>query len=121
MTIMGMRRFPDFLNDVHKAFCGDNWEEGNKEDYIYRYRKHIEEVKRIVPEDKLLIYDVKEGYAPLCQFLGVPVREGSLPRLNDRNHYDKFLWYHNTMAWAALIGTLGLTAACVWGVISFIR
>ena len=35
-------------------------------------------------EDRLLVFDVKEGWEPLCRFLGVPVPEGvPFPRLND--------------------------------------
>ena len=49
------------------------------------YQRHIEEVKRHVPPERLLVYDVKEGWEPLCRFLGVPVPAGvQMPRLNDR-------------------------------------
>ena len=119
MTIMGRRKFPEFLNDIHKAFCGDNWEEGIKEDYIYHYRKHVEEVKRVVPKDKLLIFDIKEGYAPLCKFLNVPVREGSLPPMNDKALYNKFIGFYNLMTWGLVMGTLGVGAACAWCMSSF--
>ena len=36
------------------------------------YIDWIEHVKRVVPSDKLLIFNVKQGWAPLCQFLNVP-------------------------------------------------
>ncbi|MGO8996984.1 MAG: sulfotransferase family protein [Polyangiaceae bacterium] len=49
------------------------------------YHRHIEEVKRYVPADRLLVYDAKEGWGPLCAFLGVPVPEGiPMPHLNDK-------------------------------------
>src|SRR6185312_161524 len=35
------------------------------------FQQHIEEVKQLVPPDRLLIYDVTEGWEPLCAFLGV--------------------------------------------------
>jgi hypothetical protein len=38
------------------------------------HEKHIEEVKGTVPPSRLLVYDVKEGWRPLCEFLNVPVR-----------------------------------------------
>ncbi|KAL6757346.1 hypothetical protein V8C86DRAFT_2627036 [Haematococcus lacustris] len=31
------------------------------------------EVQRVVPPDRLLVFNVKQGWAPLCAFLGVPV------------------------------------------------
>ena len=35
-----------------------------------KYLEHIEHVKLIVPEEDLLIWNVKDGWKPLCQFLG---------------------------------------------------
>ncbi len=36
-----------------------------------------------VPPEKLLVYEVKEGWGPLCEFLGVGVPDKPFPRLND--------------------------------------
>jgi len=45
--------------------------------------RHNEEVKRRVPPERLLVYEVKEGWAPLCEFLGVPEPDEPFPHLND--------------------------------------
>ncbi len=37
----------------------------------------------MVPPDKLLIMDVKDGWEPLCKFLEVPVPDEPMPRAND--------------------------------------
>ncbi|HET9915377.1 MAG TPA: sulfotransferase [Anaerolineales bacterium] len=37
------------------------------------FQKHIEEVKRIVPKERLLIFEAKHGWEPLCSFLNVSV------------------------------------------------
>ncbi|WP_119084657.1 sulfotransferase family protein [Altererythrobacter sp. B11] len=34
------------------------------------------------PADRLLIYEVKQGWEPLCEFLGVPVPAEPFPRVN---------------------------------------
>ena len=47
------------------------------------YERHNDEVKRRVPSERLLVYEVKEGWGPLCEFLGVPEPEEPFPRLND--------------------------------------
>ena len=47
------------------------------------YQEHVAEVKRIVPKDKLLVFEVKQGWQPLCDFLNVPVPENPFPRIND--------------------------------------
>jgi hypothetical protein len=51
------------------------------------FNQHIEEVKSYVPADKLLVYQVKEGWEPLCTFLGVAVPDKPFPRLNDRENF----------------------------------
>ena len=41
-----------------------------------------------VPADKLLVYDVKEGWEPLCSFLGKDVPADSpFPHLNNRDNF----------------------------------
>jgi hypothetical protein len=60
--------------------------DGKFEDRAYAmevFERHNEEVKRRVPQDRLLVYEVREGWGPLCEFLGVPVPDEPFPRLND--------------------------------------
>ncbi|MEU4802848.1 sulfotransferase family protein [Actinosynnema sp. NPDC023587] len=52
------------------------------------YRRHNDEVRAAVPADRLLVHEVKDGWEPLCRFLGVPVPTGrEFPHLNDRASY----------------------------------
>lgn len=37
-----------------------------------------------VPSDRLLVFEAKQGWQPLCEFLGAPVPKGSYPRINSR-------------------------------------
>jgi hypothetical protein len=46
------------------------------------FNAHNEEVRRSVPKERLLVYDIKEGWEPLCKFLGVPVPNRQFPRTN---------------------------------------
>lgn len=43
----------------------------NKIKAISSYEEHNKRVLEIIPSDRLLEYDVKQGWAPLCQFLEV--------------------------------------------------
>ena len=53
------------------------------------YLSNIEKAKRLVPASNLLIYDIKDGYEPLCEFLKVPVPENKeVPHLCDRQQLD---------------------------------
>ena len=45
---------------------------------------HIEYVKRVVPPERLFFFDVKQGWGPLCEKLGVPVPEIPFPKRNER-------------------------------------
>lgn len=47
------------------------------------FLKHIEQVKQTVPPERLLVWEAKEGWGPLCAFLNVPVLTTPFPRVND--------------------------------------
>ena len=49
--------------------------------------RHNEEVKAAVPADRLLVWSVKEGWGPLCEFLELPVPEVEFPHINDRTEF----------------------------------
>jgi hypothetical protein len=38
-----------------------------------------------LPSDRLLVFSPKEGWEPLCAFLGVPVPDAPFPRVNSRD------------------------------------
>jgi hypothetical protein len=57
------------------------------EQLIEAFVRHNEEVERAVASDRLLVWDVSEGWEPLCAFLGVPVPAEPLPRANDRETF----------------------------------
>jgi len=46
------------------------------------FDRHIEEVKARVPPERLLVYRVQEGWAPLCAFLDRPVPDAPFPHVN---------------------------------------
>ena len=45
---------------------------GEKAHAIEMFKNHIDEVKRVVPAERLLVFDVTQGWEPLCSFLNVP-------------------------------------------------
>jgi Sulfotransferase domain len=55
----------------------------DREYAIETFKRHNEEVEQRVPAEKLLVYEVKEGWEPLCEFLGVEVPDTPFPHLND--------------------------------------
>lgn len=47
------------------------------------YETHNQEVRENVLKERLLEFNVKEGWGPLCKFLGKPVPDQPFPHLND--------------------------------------
>ncbi|OCT49273.1 NAD dependent epimerase/dehydratase [Cladophialophora carrionii] len=49
----------------------------------HMYRLHNQQVHDLVPKDRLLEYNVKQGWEPLCRFLEVDVPDAPFPMLNE--------------------------------------
>ena len=74
------KRFKVLLYDgdlIDKEF-GKNLK--NKDEVIHRYNAHNEEVIKTVPAKQLLLFDVKQGWEPLCKYLNVPVPSNTFPK-----------------------------------------
>jgi hypothetical protein len=59
----------------------------SREQLVERFIAHNEAVKAAIPAGRLLVYQVKEGWGPLCAFLGKPVPDEAFPRTNDRAEF----------------------------------
>jgi hypothetical protein len=57
---------------------------------LQEWHRHVAEVKAAIPAERLLIFDVREGWGPLCKFLDVPVPDKPFPNLNDAATLGKF-------------------------------
>lgn len=60
------------------------------------FQQHNETVQQIVPAERLLVYEVSQGWAPLCDFLEVPrPTDGPFPHVNDKALFQKRIaWLH---------------------------
>jgi predicted naringenin-chalcone synthase len=54
-----------------------------RDEALARYQRHNDEVSATVPAERLLVFDVEDGWEPLCAFLGVAVPDLPFPHLND--------------------------------------
>jgi Sulfotransferase domain len=71
----------------------------DKDDAIAIFHQHIENVKQRVPPDKLLVYNVKQGWEPLCTFLGIQVpSDKPFPHLNERSSFMGNRFRYRTQA-----------------------
>eukprot|EP00585_Thalassiosira_rotula_P012744 CAMPEP_0196130150 /NCGR_PEP_ID=MMETSP0910-20130528/614_1 /TAXON_ID=49265 /ORGANISM="Thalassiosira rotula, Strain GSO102" /LENGTH=316 /DNA_ID=CAMNT_0041389389 /DNA_START=46 /DNA_END=996 /DNA_ORIENTATION=- len=69
-------------------------------------------VRDTVPPEKLLEFDVRQGWVPLCKFLGDSVPEGKFPHINDRVVVDVIVKVFIAVTWVwPLIVALPILAA----------
>jgi Sulfotransferase domain len=56
------------------------------------FREHIAEVQAAIPAERLLVFDLREGWAPLCAFLGVDVPDIPFPKTNSSKEFHEEEW-----------------------------
>lgn len=64
---------------------------GDRGHAIETFERHNEGVKRRVPPEKLLVFEVKQGWGPLCEFLGVEAPDKPFPHVNDGEAFRGFI------------------------------
>ncbi|KAF6828493.1 hypothetical protein CPLU01_08475 [Colletotrichum plurivorum] len=83
------------------------------------YRRHYETIRRETPPERLLNYSLKDGWGPLCEFLGKPVPDVPFPHVNDHEAYHEKLQiiirkgahaFTRKMMWIAVPGLVGFAA-----------
>lgn len=71
------------------------------------YAKHIAWLKEVVPEDRLVFLDVKDGWEPLCKALGKEVpKDTPFPCINDSEAIERTAQYHirrGLVWWGAIL------------------
>lgn len=67
------------------------------------FNQHNEEIKGYVPAEKLLVFDVKQGWEPLCKFLEVPIPDTPFPHLNDTKTFQRMFGIANLAVAAGVI------------------
>ena len=64
---------------IERFFDGDVY---GREHLIQAFNKHVEAVTQGIPADRLLVFEAKQGWRPLCEFLGVDVPDEPFPHAN---------------------------------------
>lgn len=98
LTYIFYQRHGIVLNDAESA--------------IAVWDRHHAWLEEIVPKEKLVYFNVKEGWEPLCKALKVPVPDMPFPRLNDakdlEDHFKK-LAVMGLLRWAMVgAGVVGV-------------
>lgn len=66
----------------------------NRERALAAYRRRTEEVRAAIPPERLLVFDVAEGWEPLCRFLGKPAPSIPFPHVNTNEEFWKLIEPH---------------------------
>ena len=69
---------------VNAAFAGNIDDEAHA---VEIFQQHTEDVINTIPPERLLVYEVRQGWGPLCKFLGKPVPNTPFPRVNGREEF----------------------------------
>jgi len=98
--------FVDFMTKVIRPGFGAGAAEHlhDRDFMVAHFNRHNAEVMQQAPKDRLLVYEVRQGWGPLCAFLGVDVPEAPFPRVNTREDIS-------VMMSAARVGQPGVEAA----------
>lgn len=78
----GRKHFVFYENRIWEDLFGGRFDD--RDHAVTVFQRHVADVQRHVPAERLLVYEVGQGWEPLCHFLRVPVPpEEPFPHLND--------------------------------------
>jgi hypothetical protein len=84
--------------NIWRPICGGRSQARQKEILIKAFEEHNAQCQAMVPPDKLLVFNVNEGWQPLCKFLNCPVPVAVAPQQGDVLPFPR-LW--NAASWIA--------------------
>jgi hypothetical protein len=108
-----LRSAPELIDDIiwSDTFGGRF---ADREHALRVFTDHSREVQAAVPSDRLLVFDVKEGWGPLCAFLGVPVpNDEPFPHVNDAESFRRQMRERLTQSVTKVLRPVILAAAGV--------
>jgi len=74
---------------VRESYLHDQFDgQFDNKDYVEKiFYRHHQQVLAAIPQERLLIYEVKDGWEPLCDFLEIPVPQSAFPHLNKKEDF----------------------------------
>lgn len=92
MDPRGCGRWLEHVELTWRSFCCLEGDKNCRQAFI----DHNNYVRKVVPRDRLLIYEVHEGWKPLCEFLGIPEPDAPFPSCNTPGDFMKahsYVWW----------------------------
>ena len=78
-------------------------------------RHHSQEVTAAIDSQRLLVFDVRQGWNPLCEFLQCPVPDVPFPRTNSRRSIHAAVWAIRCLKWLIVATVIvAVVAVTTW-------
>lgn len=74
------------------------------------YESWNAKIRTRVPKDRLLDFQVSDGWGPLCSFLGKPIPNVPFPRVNDKDGFHFALVFLECVHWVILAASVMIVA-----------
>lgn len=93
---------------MQHQYPGGDW---TKEENVKRgFQEHYDNVRRLVPKERLLEYRIEEGWETLCKFLGESVPDEPFPKGNSAEDFQsaiKLIWKVQAVTAVLKVAMLG--------------
>jgi hypothetical protein len=88
-AIEGRHDLPEDWKAMVMAMLRERWDADitDREACIARFKAHNAQVRASVPPARLLVWQSADGWAPLCERLGVAIPDEPFPRVNTREEW----------------------------------
>jgi hypothetical protein len=83
-----LKAFGTWVMDVIWNYVFDG-KMDDRQHVINQFNRHNQAVIDEVPSDRLLVFDAKQGWQPLCEFLDVPVPDTEYPHTNTTKQFKE--------------------------------
>ena len=93
---------------------------GSPENFLDRdalrqnYVEYVNAVQESIPSERLLTFNVKQGWGPLCKFLDAPIPEVPFPNTNDSAQMKKYVKLNQIKAYSFVVGAPILLGICTY-------
>ena len=114
-----LRWLPKMLDEIWSDVFGADFEDRGRT--IAAFERHSREVKERVPAERLLVYEVRQGWEPLCRFLGVEVPDEPFPHVNSSADRRWMLLGIEVFSYAAPLAAGALAGAALLGAARLLR
>ncbi|PPJ61189.1 hypothetical protein CBER1_10750 [Cercospora berteroae] len=120
-----LRYFPRFLTLLADGRYGELYLKPGEPQEVLRgkpvWDRHIEYLRKVVPEEKLFFVDIRDGWGPLCAALDMDVPEGvEFPRINDGKAIERLAKEQiqkGLLRWAVVLAGFAAVVAILWKVL----